>query len=698
MTLASFATPPKAGRLNTLWSWSVRTAAALALVALVWGLGILPGRAQGRDQNAVDLNAALDPSCPACRDFYQFATGGWRRRNPVPPAYSSWSHDNVIAERTRTLLRGILEEAEKHPDDGDPDTRRLGLFYKSCIDSAGIAAAGTRPLQDELVAIDGITDRAGVVASAARINAQGGNALLQFSSAQDLRDSTRVVGELDQGGLGLPDRDYYLRGDPKSQALLRTYRRHVALQFRNSGDEPEEAAREAAAVVALETRLAKEQLSNVQVRDPKTLDHPTTMAALQQLAPRIDWEGYFRDVDAPPMSRLNVGMPGYIRSLSRELPRTPLSDWKTYLRWQLVAANASALPARFERAAFEFYGGALRGRKQQLPRWKRCVAATDMALGDALGRAYVKLAFPPESKARALALTDNLQATLRGDLATKAWMSQPTRTRAVHKLDLLLKKIGYPNHWRDYSAMHIEDAPYAANAAESRRFEVARQLAKIGRPVDREEWQMTAATVNAYYNPQLNEIVFPAAVLQPPYFNLTDDDAVNYGEAGAIIGHEMTHGFDDEGRQFDGEGNLRNWWTPADGQAWDRRTKCIADQASRYVAIDNLHLNGRLVVGEATADLGGLVIAYRAFERAQAGKPRRTLGGFTPEQRFFIAYANSWATSYTPQTVRYLVQADPHPVAAYRVNGTLADMAEFTAAFHCTVRDPMTPSQRCSVW
>lgn len=680
--------------MNTLWSWSVRAAAAFALVASVAGVGILPGHAQGRDLDRADL----DLSCPACRDFYQFATGGWRKRNPVPPAYSSWSHDNVIAERTRTILRGILEEAEKHVDDGDADTRQIGLFYKSCIDTAAIAIAGTRPIQDELVAIDGITDRAGVVASAARINAEGGNALLQFSSAQDLRESTRVIGELDQGGLGLPDRDYYLRSDQKSQALLRTYQRHIAAQLSNLGDEPEEAAGEAATVVALETRLAREQLSNIQVRDPKALDHPTTMAALRQLAPAIEWSDYFRDVEAPPMRRLNVGMPAYVRALSRELERAPLSDWKTYLRWQLVAVNATALPSRFEETAFAFYGRALRGQKQQLPRWKRCVAATDMALGEALGRAYVKVAFSPESKARALALTDNLQATLRSDLATKAWMSPTTRAHAVRKLDLLLKKIGYPNHWRDYSAMHIEEAPYAANASESRRFEVARQLAKIGRPVDRGEWQMTAATVNAYYNPQLNEIVFPAAVLQPPYFNLAADDAVNYGEAGGIIGHEMTHGFDDEGRQFDGEGNLRDWWTPTDSQAWDRRTQCIIDQADRFVAIDNLHLNGKLVVGEATADLGGLVIAYRAFERAQAGKARRTIGGFSPEQRFFIAYAESWATNYTPQTIRYLVQADPHPLAAYRVDGTLADMPEFADAFHCTARDAMVPAQRCSVW
>ena len=390
-------------------------------------------------------------------------------------------------------------------------------------------------------------------------------------------------------------------------------------------------------------------------------------------------------------------MPQYVAAVSSELGRTPPAQWKEYLRWQLIAANANELPRRFSQAAFRFYGVRLRGQKEQLARWKRCVASSDLALGEALGREYVRTAFPPEAKARALALVQNLQATLREDLATSSWLSPAARGRATAKLDLLAKKIGYPDRWRDYSAMRIEDQPYVANAIEARRFEVARQLAKIGRPVDRNEWGMTPATVNAYYDPQLNEIAFPAAVLQPPYFSLDADDAVNYGEAGATIGHEMTHGFDDEGRQYDGYGNLRNWWSPADARTWAARTGCIVDQANRYTA-GGLHLDGKLVSGEASADLGGLVIAYRAFEHAQAGKPRTSIDGFTPEQRFFIAYAQSFATNYTPQTLRLLMQSDPHPPAAYRVNATVADMPEFASAFGCKARDAMVPAKRCTVW
>lgn len=678
---------------NRYWSTSVRVLAAIAAIAAVTGIGF-PGRA---GSTAIDL-ADLDRGCSACRDFYQFATGGWRARHPIPPAFGMWGRDLQLAEQTRDKLHGILDAAAANPESGDADWRRIGLFYRSCMDTSAIEASGTAPIDDDLAAIGAVADSSDLADVAARINLQGAGALFTLSGQPDLTRSDRITAEIDQAGLGLPERDYYLRSDDGSRRIRAAYEAHIATQFRNLGEDAASAAHQAAAVVAIESRLARSSVALADLRDPKTLHHPMTPGDLQKLAPGIDWPRYFRASGAPAVARLNVSEPQFFSELSRTLGAVPLADWKAYLRWHVVLGSSSSLPARFEAAAFSFYGTTLRGRKEQAPRWKRCAGATNRLLGNALGKEYVKRFFSPAARAQAQTLIDGLTAVLREDLANLAWMSPQTRARALRKLAAVHRKIGFPAVWRDDRDLVISARPYGFNARAARSFENRRNLDKIGGAVDRDEWFVSAATVNAYYDAQNNDIIFPAGFLQPPFFDPAGDPAANYGLAGATIGHELIHAFDDQGRHFDGAGNLVDWWSGRDAAEFDRRTQCLVDQADAYVAIDGLHLHGRLVVGEAAADLGGLRLAYRAFERTLAGKRRVRVDGFTPEQRFFLAFAGGWATSATPETTRLMVQSNPHPPAAFRVDATLANMPEFSAAFACSARDQMVAAKRCRVW
>jgi putative endopeptidase len=645
--------------------------------------------------------ANLDHTCKPCNDFNQFANGGWMAHNPIPAAYPSWGSFNILAEKNRDELRGILEDAAKAGAPQGSNEQKIGDYYASCMDESGIEAAGLKPLDEELERIAAIKDTAGLRDEVFHLQGYGVNALFKVDSTQDFKNSTQVIGEIDQGGLGLPDRDYYTREDDKSKQLREEYVKHVGRMFELMGDETATAEAEAKTVMEIETQMAKASLTKVQRRDPHALYHPMDVAEIKALAPAFSWEDYFTQATLTGKGHLNVATPDFFKEVSRLLNDTSLADWKTYLRWHLIHAAAPRLPAKFVDENFNFYGKTLTGTKEILPRWKRCVRSTDDALGEALGQVYVRKYFPPQAKARALEMVHNLEAALREDIQNLPWMGPETKKQALIKLDAIVNKIGYPDKWRDYSALKIDRGSYVLNALRAGRFEFDRDLAKVGKPVDRTEWGMSPPTVNAYYNPQLNEIVFPAGILQPPFFSPDSDDAFNYGGMGAVIGHELTHGFDDQGSQFDAQGNLRNWWTPEDRKNFEARAECIVKQFSGFEVEKGLFENGKLVEGESIADLGGLNLAYAAYEMSLRGKPRPpVIGGFTPEQRFFLGWAQVWANNMRPEFARMLTNVDPHPLARFRVTAPLTNLPAFAKAFSCQPGDAMVrpANERCAIW
>jgi putative endopeptidase len=534
----------------------------------------------------------------------------------------------------------------------------------------------------------------------AHLQALGVNALFAFGQMQDFTDSTQVIGVAYQGGLGLPDRDYYTKTDARSQKIRDEYVQHMARMFALLGESEAAAAADAKAVMGLETRLAEASMTRVERRDPDASYHPMTPAALQELTPHFAWDRFLAATKAPSFTTINVGQPKFLEAVDRALADVPIATWRTYLRWRLIDDAAPALPAAFVKEDFDFNQGVLQGTREMQPRWRRCVAATDRALGFALGKRFVEEKFPPEAKARADRMVRNLIAALRDDLETLPWMSPATRKAAIAKLDAFTPKIGYPDKWRDYSAYHVDRASYVVNVLQGRAFATRQNLDKIGKPVDRTEWGMTPQTVNAYYNPTRNEIVFPAGILQPPLFDAHADDAVNYGGMGAVIGHEMTHGFDDEGRKFDGKGDRRDWWTPEDAKNFLARAACVEQQFAGYVVEGDLHENGKLVLGESIADLGGLTIAYRAYHMALGGKTAPVIDGFTGDQRFFLAWAQAWASQARPQFERMQVTVNPHPLGRFRAIGPVSNMPEFAKAFDCQAGDPMVRAgaARCKIW
>jgi len=645
-------------------------------------------------------SANLDRTCPACTNFFQFATGGWRQANPIPAAYSTWGQFDALQERNRDVLHALLEaDAANGAAPAGSEPRKLGNYYTSCLQSNAVADAGTAPLGGELAALAAVRDRAGLGREIARLQRLGVTMPFAYGSAPDAKNAARIIAEVDQSGLGLPDRDYYTKTDAATVAIRAKYAAHLRAIFRLAGDDPVRAAAEARTVLAFETHLARAQYTRVQLRDPVATYHKISLARLRRLAPHIDWAAYVQAVHSPPIASLNVSEPAYLTVADAAVEDAPLADWKTYARAQLFNAYANTLGRAWVTENFRFYGTTLQGTKEQLPAWKRCVSAVDGALGEALGKQYVAKTFTPADRARALALVTNVQGVLRDDLATLAWMSPKTRAFAIAKLAAYGKKIGYPARFRDYSALVVEPGDYTQDAENAARFAWDIDMHKIGKPRDPTEWDMTPPTVNAYYDPERNEIVFPAGILQPPFFNPAADDAVNYGAIGMVIGHEMTHGFDDQGRQFDAHGNLTDWWTATDAAHFKRRADCIVHEFDGFSVVPGVHENGRLVEGEAIADLGGLTIAYRAFERtaeAQAGRP---IDGFTPAQRFFLGFANVWAETDRPEVSRLYAATDPHPAPEFRVNGTVANMPAFAAAFACT-RSPMVhpAATRCEIW
>jgi putative endopeptidase len=684
----------------------VRLAGALALVALfatsfqpAAGVKAATSVAAEFPKPGIDL-ANLDTTCKACDDFWQFATGGWQKHNPIPAGYASWGSFSILAQDNQNVLHDILDgaAADTKAAPGSP-TGKVGAFYRSCMNESGIEAAGLTPLKPEFDRIAAIANKDGVMTEFARFQRIGVNTPINIASQPDSKNSSIQIADVGFGGLGLPDRDFYFRDDEKSQTVRKQYAAYITQMLVLAGDDATAAASETDAIVALETALAKATPSRAALRDPDLTEHPTTFANLATTAPNINWSSYASALGTPPIAgKMNVDLPDFIKVASDLVTQTPTGTWKAYLRYHLLDGYAATLPKNVVDANFAFRSTQLFGVKDQLPRWKRCAAATDRALGDDLGQVYVSKVFPPVAKQRIVKLVDNLQGVLHDDIKTLSWMSAPTKARAEIKLAALLKKVGYPNKWRDYSALQVGNVPYATNAMSSRTFNVLDNLKRIGKPTDRTLWGITMATVNAYYNPTNNEVVFPAGILAPPFFSAQNDDAVNYGATGAVIGHEMTHGFDDQGRRYDEKGNLTDWWQPSDTTNFNARAQCIIDQFNGYVVSGDVHINGKLVTGEAIADLGGLTIAYKAFERTAQAKTHKKIDGYTPEQRFFLAYANVWANNERDEAARQQALTNEHPDNKYRLIGTLSNMPEFRKAFACAATDKMVRANACQIW
>ena len=643
----------------------------------------------------LDVNS-MDTSVDPCTDFYAYSCGGWMKKNPIPPDQTNWTVSSKLEDDNKLILRDILEAAAKPDAARDATNQKIGDYYAACMDESAVNAAGIKPLQpmlDRIAAVDSKKQLADLAGS--MVNA---GVLFSFSSDQDYKNSSEVIAEADQGGLGLPDRDYYLKDDPKSVELRKAYVDHVAKMFQLLGDKPEAAKKEAETVLQIETALAKVSLTRVQRRDPQLLYHRMSREQLQALSPSFPWAAYMTKVGVPSVNSLNVATPEFFKGMNAEIEKESLADWKAYLRWHLANVNAEFLSKPLLDEDFAFYGKTLRGQQELEPRWKRCVGYVDNDLGEALGKAFVARTFSPEAKQSALTMVHQIEAAMEQDINSLPWMSDVTKQHALEKLHAISNKIGYPDKWRDYSALTIARDDELGNVLRAREFEFNRQLAKIGKPVDRGEWQMTPPTVNAYYDPQKNDINFPAGILQPPFFDPKSDDAPNYGDTGSTIGHELTHGFDDEGRQFDAQGNLRDWWTPEDSKQFAERAECISNQYSQYVIIDDIKINGKLTLGEDVADLGGTLLAYMAWKEQTKDQKLEPLEGFTPEQRFFIGYAQDWCGNIRDESKRLRATVDPHSPDKYRTNGVVSNMPQFQEAFHCKAGSPMVRENRCRIW
>jgi putative endopeptidase len=632
-------------------------------------------------------------------DFYQFACGGWIKNNPIPADQSIWSRFGELAERNRTVLRGILENAAKATN-RSANEQKIGDYYATCVDEDSINKKGIAVLKLEFDRIAGLKDKAGLPALLAHLHGEAIDGLFGFSSGADFKNAKEVIAQADQGGISLPDRDYYLKDDPKSVELRKTFSEHVANTFKLLGDAPDKAATEAKAVMGIETALARGSMDRVERREPEKIYHKLSQQDWQALAPSFSFAKYLSGLGAPAFTALNVAPPEFFKALDAELKTVSLDDLKTYLRWHLVHSQVQALPKAFVDEDFNFYGKTLQGTKELQQRWKRCVAAADGDLGEALGQVFVEKYYPPEAKARTLKMVNQLEAALHQDISELPWMSDTTKKQALVKLAAIQNKIGYPAKWRDYSALKIERGDALGNSLRANAFEIHRQLAKIGKPLDKQEWQMTPPTVNAYYDPTENDINFPAGILQPPFYDFKADDALNFGGMGAVIGHELTHGFDDQGALFDPEGNLKNWWTPEDEKAFKERTQCIVDEYDQFVAVDDVHVRGKLTLGENTADNGGLRIAHMALMKslADAAKQPEKIDGFTPEQRLFIGWGQIWCQNETDQMARMLALNNEHSPGNYRANGVVQNMPEFQKAWGCKTGQPMVRANACHVW
>ena len=686
--------------MNKPGGFSLTLLSLLLAVSTTTGLTSYIATAQS-GQHGIDLKSIATNIQP-CQDFYLYANGHWLAWNPVPADRTSWGAGSELYEKNLAVLHQILEDAARNTDAPKGSaTRKVGDFYRVGMYEAKIEADGLKPLEKEFARIAAINDIPSLQDELAQLHRLNINPAYMFFAYQDFKDSTRIIANLYQGGLGLPDRDYYTNEDDRSKEIRKQYVEHVAKMFELLGDKPSRATDEAKAVMSLETRLAKSSMTQVEQRDPNAVYHKMSLADVNALTPGYSWARYFEGLGLANPGDINVGQPEFFKEVGKMFTTISLSDWRTYLRWNLIAATAGKLSSPFVNESFRFNGTILGGAKELMPRWKRVLQATDQDLGEALGQLYVEKAFSPEAKARAKVLVANLKAALRDRLMALDWISEATRRQALRKLDAIAVKIGYPDKWRDYSGLAVDAGSYVLNDLQANGFEFERNLKKIGKPIDRAEWGITAPTVDAYYNPNFNEIVFPAGILQPPYFDARADDATNYGSIGSIIGHELTHGFDDQGRQFDADGNLKNWWTPDDEKNYNARAALIEKQFSGYIAVDMLHVNGKLTMDENIADLGGLKIAYLALQKSLQGKPRPlNLDGYTLEQRFFLAFAQGRRRNTRPEAVRLQIATDPHSPPRLRVLGPLSNMPEFFKAFGCEGRHTIARPEalRVKIW
>jgi putative endopeptidase len=636
----------------------------------------------------------FDRSVNACTDFFGYAAGGWTKEHEIPAAESRWGTFDELAEKNQVAVRTVLERFAAKPKEGDEQDRKIGAYYASCMDEGRIEAAGIAPLAPRLAAIDAVKDRAGFEQQVTRLQAEGVALLFGIGSMQDPKQPDRVIGTIGQSGLSLPNKDYYTKTDDKTAELRAAFVQHVDKLFELAGDQT---ASPGATVLAFETKLAAGARTPVELRDPTRNYNLTKITELPGLAPGFDWTAYLAAVGTG-IGEVNVGQPEFLKNADALLATTPLDELKIYAKWRVLQTGVAALPKRFVDESFAF-DRRLTGAKEQQPRWKRCVAATTNAMPDAVGRAFVQANIDPRTKSRVEAMLVNIRAALKETLQSLDWMSAATKERALAKANAVTQLVAWPEKPRDYGALKVDAAEvYAANQASARAFEVARQRAKIGKPPTREEWTFAASIVNAQYSSLYNRILFPAGILQPPFFDPNADDAVNYGGIGAVIGHELTHGFDDSGRKFDAKGVLSDWWEPADADRYNTRAQCIVDQFDSYVGIDNVHHQGRLVQGEAIADLGGLTISYRAFQKTAQAKAGKKIDGMTPDQRFFLSFGQIWAQSIRPEAIRTRLLTDPHPLARFRVIGTLSNMPQFAKAFGCKQDDAMVRQTACKIW
>jgi putative endopeptidase len=655
--------------------------------------------AQSASQSGLDLSA-IDKSANPCDDFYQYACGGWIKSNPIPADESSWGRFNVLNENNQKILRGILEDSAARTD-RSPIDQQIGAFYKSCLDESTLEALGRKPIEPELDRISKITNHKDLLAEVVRLQGHQTPVLFTFGSVPDPKNAKLEIADLDQGGLGLPEKDFYLRSDQRSEDLRKKYVAHVAKMFALLGLTPVEAQKKASTVMTLETAMAKVSMDVTSRRDPQNVIHKMSVSELKKLSPEFDYAEYFPALGAPHFQTLNVDVPAFIQGVSQLLASHTLQEWRDYLSWHVVHSNAVYLSKPFLEENFDFFGRTLSGTPEMRPRWKRCVSTVDGELGEALGKKYVEKTFGEQGKARTLELVHEIEAEMSKDIDSLTWMSPATKKEAQIKLQAVTNKIGYPDKWRDYSSIKVLSDDYFGNVMRANEFEERRDLNKINQPVDRAEWSMTPPTVNAYYDSTANNINFPAGILQAPFYSNAAGDPANYGAIGAVIGHELTHGFDDQGRQYDAEGNLKDWWSKDDEEQFKKLADCFVNEYGGFSPVPGVELNGRLTLGENTADNGGIHLAYAALLDTLKKKGvalTSEADGFTPQQQFFIGFAQVWCNNERPEETRVLVQTDPHSPDRFRTNGVVVNMPEFGQAFACKNTDKMYAVHACRVW
>ena len=645
---------------------------------------------------------SMDQTANPCADFYQYSCGGWMRNNPIPPDQASWSVYGKLAQENAQFLWGVLEDASAPRADRTASQQKIGDYFQACMDEAHVNALGDqplRPLLDEIAALESKRDLAPFLARE-HLRTSYSGWLFGFGSDQDFGDATQVIAFAHAGGLSLPDRDYYTKTDAKSKEIRAKFVQHVTNMLELIGESKAQARKDAATVLEIETDLAKPALTRVERRNPYNLYHKLTVRKVGELTPAFDWNRYLTDSGIKSITEsINVTEPKFFTALDKEIAALPLSKWKAYFRWHAVHDAAPYLSDKFVTENFNFFSKALRGVQSVAPRWKRCVRYVDRDLGEALGQEFVRRTFSAETKEKTVDMTRRIETAMESEIKNLDWMSAPTKERAVEKLHAVANKVGYPDKWRDYSVLDIKRGDFYGNTTRAIVFESKRELAKIGKPVDRGEWGMTPPTVNAYYNPQMNDINFPAGVLQPPLYDPKIDDAPNYGNTGSTIGHELTHGFDDEGRQFDAQGNLKDWWTPQDAKNFEERIQCVRDQYAQYTIVDDIKINSKLTSGEDVADLGGTLLAYIAWKDATANQQLHDADGFTPDQRFFIGFAQWACENERPENLRVNAITNPHSPGKYRINGIVSDLPELARAFRCGDDSPMVRGAKsCKVW